>query len=567
MVSKDLLKQYIKGVDVYVSSHFDVIKHMLSKPIMHSQIGKWSLALTKYSLTYLPLKAMKGQVVADFLVEHSMVAMPQNYVDLVPWKLYFDGFSHKDGAGIGGIIISPNGIPVEFKYTIDGTCTNNEVEYESLITRVELLLELGARNVKIMGDFELVIKQVSREYRCVKENLIMYFVIVNRLLKQFELTSIRHMPRRENQEANNLVQEASRYKKNEYGEIIQVREKVQANLLSPSDLLIIKLGAVDAENFEIFTIDNGQDNDWRKPLVEYLHNPTGSTDIKIKYRALSFVLIENELFKKTAEGILLKCLRESEAYIVVSSVHSGACGAHQAEHKMKWILMRSSVYWPSILKDCNEFAKDCQECQMHGGIQHIPASELHAIVKPWPFIAWDLDVIGEIKTTLLKQQRYILVDIDYFTKWIPETITTDQGTMFTGRKCRRRKPKNWHQSLDQALWAYITSPKEAIGAMPFRLAYGHDAVFLVEIHVQSVRIQRQHEILFEDYWNMMADELVDLDEERMLALDSLRGQKDRVAKAYNKKVKDKVFTVDVLVWNVVLPIYKNDRFLGKWSPS
>src|ERR1051325_11882082 len=110
-----------------------------------------------------------------------MVGMPQNYVDLVPWKLYFDGSSHKNRAGIGGIIISPNGIPAEFKYAINDICTNNEAEYESLITVLELLLELGARNIEIMGDSELVIKQVTKEYKCVKENLIMYFVVAIRL--------------------------------------------------------------------------------------------------------------------------------------------------------------------------------------------------------------------------------------------------------------------------------------------------------------------------------------------------------------------------------------------------
>ena len=86
-----------------------------------------------------------------------------------------------------------------------------------------------------------------------------------------------------------------------------------------------------------------------------------------------------------------------------------------------------------------------------------------------------------------------------------------------------------------------------MGATPFRLAYGYNVVLPVEIHVQSVRIQRQHEIPSEDYWKMMTDELVDLDEERMLALNALRRQKDRIAKAYNKKVKDKVFHVDDLV--------------------
>jgi hypothetical protein len=52
------LKQYIKHVDVYVYSHFDIIKHILSKPILHSRVGKWALALKVYSLTYQSLKSV-----------------------------------------------------------------------------------------------------------------------------------------------------------------------------------------------------------------------------------------------------------------------------------------------------------------------------------------------------------------------------------------------------------------------------------------------------------------------------------------------------------------------------
>jgi len=48
----------------------------------------------------------------------------------------------------------------------------------------------------------------------------------------------------------------------------------------------------------------------------------------------------------------------------------------------------------------------------------VPPSELHSIIKPWPFIGWALDVIGEIKSKPSKGHRYILVGIDYFTKWI-----------------------------------------------------------------------------------------------------------------------------------------------------
>jgi hypothetical protein len=75
------------------------------------------------------------------------------------------------------------------------------------------------------------------------------------------------------------------------------------------------------------------------------------------------------------------------------------------------------------------------------------------------------------------------------------------------------------------------------------------------------------EIPLDHYYQMISDELVDLDEERLSALEVLRKQKERVAKAYNKKVKSKSFNIGELVWKVILPMDKKDRVLGKWSPN
>lgn len=177
--------------------------------------------------------------------------------------------------------------------------------------------------------------------------------------------------------------------------------------------------------------------------------------------ALSYVCTDNELFKKTPEGVLLKCLGDLEAYLAIVKVNKKIGSAHQAGHKMKWILFLKGMYWSSMLKDCIKFSKGCQECQKHAGIQHVPASELHTIVKPWPFRGWTLVIIGEIRLTSSKRQKIILVGIDYFTKWmeiiplvivdkemmiefienhiinrfgISETITTNQWSLFIGRK-------------------------------------------------------------------------------------------------------------------------------------
>ncbi|KAK2389329.1 hypothetical protein QL285_062925 [Trifolium repens] len=522
------LKHYIKPVDVYVYSQFDVIKHMLTKPILHSRIGKWALALTEYSLTYKPLKAVKGQIVADFIVDHSLVEMPQEYVDIQPWILYFDGSKHKHGTGIGILIISPTKVPTKFKYKINGLCSNNEAEYEALITGLEILKDLGAKNIRIRGDYELVLKQLTQEYKCVKEHLAKYFVIASSLLNCFDHIDIEHVPRLENQEANDLAQIASGYKvsKEKLAQLIEIKEKMVLQEPISEQLSMPKLVGADIipqindevkipqENFEIFAIDNLSDNDWRKPIMEYLRNPTGNVDRKIKYRALSYIVFEDDLFKKTYEGILLKCLNETEAYIAISDVHS----------------------------DCIEYAKGCQECQRHSGIQHVPASELHSIVKPWPFRGWALDLIGEIKPASSKNQRYILVGIDYFTKWI-EAIPLP--------------------NVDQeAVISFIQNHVIYRFGIPETITTDQ-----VEIHLQSARVQRQMEIPLDHYYQMMSDELVDLDEERLSALEILARQKEKVARAYNKKVKSKSFNIGDLVWKVILPMDKKDRVLGKWSPN
>lgn len=156
------LKHYIKPVDVYVSSHFDIIKHMLSKAILHSRIGKLALALTKYSLTYVPLKDMKGKVVTDFIVDHAIVKTPLNYLEIGPWKLYLNG-SIKNETGVGILIVSSNKISTKFKYKIEGNCSNNEAEYDALIFGLEILLDLGANPIEIRGDSELVVKLITKE--------------------------------------------------------------------------------------------------------------------------------------------------------------------------------------------------------------------------------------------------------------------------------------------------------------------------------------------------------------------------------------------------------------------
>ncbi len=132
------------------------------------------LVLSEFSLTYVPAKAIKGQEIAYFLADHPCVEVYEPMIDFIGlsrWTLYFDGSKTTDSAGVGIIIRSPEGSEVQFAHGLDFGCSNNQAEYEALIVGLEIMEELGAKNLKVVRDSQVVIKQLTGEYRCVSPNL------------------------------------------------------------------------------------------------------------------------------------------------------------------------------------------------------------------------------------------------------------------------------------------------------------------------------------------------------------------------------------------------------------
>ena len=89
----------------------------------------------------------------------------------------------------------------------------------------------------------------------------------------------------------------------------------------------------------------------------------------------------------------------------------------------------------------------------------------------------------------------------------------------------------------------------------------------MEINLQALRVARQNDLSAADYSNLMMDRIDEVPEERLKALREIEKEKLRVAKAYNKRVREKLFQIGDLVWKTILPLgTKNNKF-GKWSPS
>lgn len=83
------LRHYLLSNECTIICKADVVRYMLSAPILKGRVGKWIFSLTELDLRYESLKAIKGQAVADFIVEHRDDSIGS--VEMVPWTLFFDG--------------------------------------------------------------------------------------------------------------------------------------------------------------------------------------------------------------------------------------------------------------------------------------------------------------------------------------------------------------------------------------------------------------------------------------------------------------------------------------------
>jgi ribonuclease HI len=175
-------------------------------------MGKWAYVLVEYDLAYEPLRSMKGQVVADFIVDHAIdVDHLVSLVQLKPWGLYFDGSVCSKEQGARCVVISLSGVYIVLSIRLDFAWTNNQVEYESLLHGLEFLRDLGARNAIVFGDSNLIVQQIRVDSHCLDGVLNSYRDKCFDIIKLLDMFCIKHIPREENSQANRLAQQASGY--------------------------------------------------------------------------------------------------------------------------------------------------------------------------------------------------------------------------------------------------------------------------------------------------------------------------------------------------------------------
>lgn len=192
-------------------------------------------------------------------------------------------------------------------------------------------------------------------------------------------------------------------------------------------------------------------------------------------RRLPLYLYANEtLYRRSHNQTWLRCLSNQEAEQAMREVHQGVCGGYQSGPKMALKLKGMGYYWPSLVRDCMQWAQTYHQCQIHGDFIH--RHPLHPTIASWPFAAWGTDVIGPIDPPSSKGHRFILAATDDFSRWteavtlrevkadnvinfferhvifrfgIPDRIVSDNGPAFKSHKLHRFAAKykiDWRYS-------------------------------------------------------------------------------------------------------------------------
>ncbi|XP_057435810.1 uncharacterized protein LOC130728374 [Lotus japonicus] len=410
------LRPYFQSFQVKVKTDVP-LRQVLQKP-----------DLSEYDIQYEPRGQVTVQSLIDFVAE---LTPTEDEKTRGEWVLSVDGSSNKTGSGAGITIESPDKMIIEQSLKFEFKASNNQSEYEALIAGLRLAIELGVQKLFIKGDSQLVVKQVKGEYQVKDPQLSKYLEVVHRLMMEVKEIKIEHVPRGQNERADVLAKLASTGRLGNYQTVIQ------ETLPRPSiDLVEIKLKAVKS-------VIEGEPS-WMESIKIFLENPPKDDDVntRAKRREASFyTVVDGELYRRGIMSPMLKCVDTKNANGIMAEVHEGVCSSHIGGKSLAVKIVRAGFYWPTMKKDCLEYVKKCEKCQVFSDLHKAPPEELTTMMAPWPFAMWGVDILGPFPVAKA-QMKYIIVAVDYFTKWIEAeavaTITAAKVRSFLWRRivCR-----------------------------------------------------------------------------------------------------------------------------------
>ena len=122
---------------------------------------QWAIELSEFGIEFQPRLSMKDQVMADFILEYSQRPNQcQEPNEEEWWTLRVDGASRSSGSGVGLLLQSPIGEHLEQAILLGFPASNNEAEYEAILSGLDLALALSVSKLRVYCDSQLVVRHV-----------------------------------------------------------------------------------------------------------------------------------------------------------------------------------------------------------------------------------------------------------------------------------------------------------------------------------------------------------------------------------------------------------------------
>ncbi|KAJ1380855.1 Ribonuclease H domain [Sesbania bispinosa] len=343
-------RHYFQVHTMDVMTKSEGIKYMLQNPSPTGRVSRWALILSEYDLRLVHPQRLRSQALANMLAissegceehvaEEIKGEMPEvNMCEGVHgkdwWTLQFDGTPTNPAGGAGVVLSNEKGEVFAFSHYLSFPCTKNEAEYKALVLGLHMAKNLGVNKLRIRGDSNLVIRQIKGEYGTKEPSLATYRDEVPRLIDTFEEVEAMNTPRAENRYADALATIGSKEIR-ESGEEIVIFRRVEQ-----SSLAMIP--------------HQERPEDWRNAIVEQLKQGICSKTTR-EYQKLC-----GALYRKTSDGLLMKCVSEEEGVRKMDNLHHKICG--DAGPSLYKRMQRVGMFWLTMKMHYDTMQKMCKRC-------------------------------------------------------------------------------------------------------------------------------------------------------------------------------------------------------------
>ncbi|KAG7636247.1 Ribonuclease H domain [Arabidopsis thaliana x Arabidopsis arenosa] len=266
--------------------------------------------------------------------------------------------------------------------------SNNEAEYESLLAGLRLAIGVGVRNLHAHCDSLLLANQYSGEYEAKNARMEAYLNLVREVSGKFEQFELTRIPRAENSAADALASLASTFE-------VTLPRVIPVETISQPSIRLDEISFVttramrrrlDAQSAENGLHQLGDDEE----ISDAVH-PTEIVENQSLPDNHNVPLPDQPPhdWGQTREnqfGITFSTTRT-----VMKEVHDGTCGNHTGGRSLAFKVRKYDYYWPTLVAECEAYARKCEQCQKHAPLILQPTELLTTVSAPYPFMKWSME--------------------------------------------------------------------------------------------------------------------------------------------------------------------------------